>query len=703
MSDEEQRTEHEPGRDGDSVGDDAARRAEGAGRESLGGDGHGSATPFHPELIWREQVAGNRPGNRRVRIARHRLFREAGQGVLVPRPRATEPQGGLGRLWWHLQRLVLGSPIPTELEIHERLTKVKALAVLSSDALSSVAYGPEAVMRTIIVAGLGALALTLPINIVIALLLAIVATSYRQTIAAYPSGGGSYIVARENLGDLPGLTAAAALLTDYVLTVAVSIAAGVAALTSAFPQLLPYHLEIAVASIALMMLINLRGIRESGTIFAAPTYIFVFSILGMIGLGVFRLFSGGIPYTPGPAPSATGTEPLGWFLILSAFAKGCTAMTGTEAISNGVPAFQPPEARNARTTLTWMAVLLGSMLLGISFLVSHIGIVPSPNESETVLSQLTHLVVGDSWYYYLVQFATALILFLAANTSYADFPRLLSILARDRFAPRSFGLRSSRLAFSVGIAVLTALAILLLIVFNSNVERLLPLYAVGVFTSFTLSQSGMVVHWQRSSHPHRRRNTIINGTGAVMTAIVTLVIGGTKFLEGAWIVIIIAVIMIAIFQMVHSHYLYIAQRLRTNLRVQPMKEAPLVLVPVPSLSLVARQALAFAQGLSKEVVAVHVATDPAEAERLRAQWHDVVGDVPLVIIESPYRLLLPPLLAYVDALREKHPGRMLEVVLPEFAPRHWWENLLHNQTALRLKAALLYRHGVVVTSIPYHL
>lgn len=660
--------------------------------------------PFHPELLRREELLGTRPGNRMVRIPRHPLFRAGRTGVLIPRPRAIEPQGRLGRLWWRVQRQLLGAPIPTELEAEERLTKVKALAVLSSDALSSVAYGTEAVMRTLILAGVAALSVTLPISLVIAFLLVVVATSYQQTVRAYPSGGGSYIVARENLGDLPGLTAAAALLIDYLLTVAVSIAAGVAAITSAFPELHAYADELAVAAVLLIAIVNLRGIRESGSIFAAPTYVFVVSVIGLIAVGLFRLLTGGIPYTPGPAGPNAGTEPLGWLLILSAFAKGCTAMTGTEAISNGVPAFKPPESRNARITLIWMAALLIVMFLGISFLVTHIGLVPEPDESQTVLSQLTRLIVGEGWYYYLLQFATALILFLAANTSYADFPRLLSILARDRFAPRWFAQRGSRLAFNVGIAALTFLSVTLLVTFSSSVDRLLPLYAVGVFTSFTLSQWGMVKHWLRLREANWRRSAAINGVGAAMTAVVTLVIGGTKFLEGAWIVIVLATLLIMLFLLIHRHYLNVARQLRTDAKVEPMSEPPIVVVPISSLSLAVRRALGYAEGVSKNVVAVHVATDPDVAMKLEAEWSRVVGDrVPLILIESPYRLLLPPLLAYIDALRQTEGGRTLEVVLPEFVPRHWWENLLHNQTALRLKAALLSREDVVVANIPYHL
>ena len=659
-------------------------------------------TPFHPDLAWREEIEGSHLGDRVVRIARHRDFQSVAPGVLLPKPRATIPKGGLGRASWRLKRFLVGQPISSERETLERLTKVKALAVLSSDALSSVAYGGEAVMRALIYAGVGALSLTMPISLAIALLLAIVATSYQQTVRAYPSGGGSYIVAHENLGVLPGLTAGASLLIDYVLTVAVSVAAGVAALTSAFPELQPYNIEISVAAVALITALNLRGIRESGTIFAAPTYVFVVSILGLIGFGIFRLGTGGIAYQPGPAGPHAGTETLTWFLVLSAFARGCTAMTGTEAISNGVRVFQPPESKNARITLIWMASLLGIMFVGISFLVTQIGLIPSPDENETVLSQLTRLVMGEGWYYYLVQFSTALILLLAANTSYADFPRLLSILAKDRYVPRWFAARGDRLAFSTGIMALALLAGLLLVTIGSSVDRLLPLYAVGVFASFTLSQAGMVVHWLRSDEPNRIRSAIINGTGAVVTAIVTLVIGITKFEEGAWVVIIIAPVLITIFLSIHRHYMKLAKQLHTLVTVEPMGP-PLVLVPISSLSLVARKTLAFAAGLSQRIAAVYVAFDMAEAERLKAEWELVVGNVPLVIIESPYRMLLPPLLAYVDALRETNPQETLLVVLPEFITRHWWENLLHNQTALRLKASLLYRSGVVVASFPYQL
>ncbi len=661
-------------------------------------------TPFHPDLTWREELVGHKPGDKVVRIARHRYFRGTAPDVLQARPEATEPRAGLGRLWFLLKRFLIGTPIPSIRESEERLSKVKALAVLSSDALSSVAYATEAAMRVLIVAGAAALAFTLPISLAVVTLLAIVAMSYMQTIRAYPSGGGSYVVAKENLGEFPGVAAAGALLVGYILTVAVSIAAGIDALISAFPDLKPLDMHLTLGSVALITIMNLRGVRESGTVFAAPTYVFVFSIFGMIAFGIARLLTGGIPYTPGePGPQA-GIEPLTWFLVLSAFAKGASAMTGTEAIANSVPAFQAPEPRNARITLGMMAALLGGMFLGISFLVTRIGIVPSPDESQTVLAELTRTVVGgENWYFFLVQFATTLILLLAANTSYTGFPWLLSVMARDRYAPRWFGGRGDRLVFSVGIMALTITSAALLLGFGSSVDRLLPLYALGVFAAFTLSQAGMVIHWLRERGRGWQRSAVINGVGAATTGIATVVVGVTRFAEGAWMVMVVVPILMALFLAVNRHYRAVSKQLRTKTIIRPRGVPPLVVVPIPNLNLVTRQALAFAQDLSKRVVAVHVTSDMKEAEVIRGQWDEVVGEVPLVIVESPYRMLLPPLLAYVDALRETHPNDMLVVVLPEFVTKHWWENILHNQTALRLKAALLYRPGVSVTSFPYQL
>ena len=657
---------------------------------------------FHPDLAWREEVKGQRPGDRRVRISRNPLFRTVAPGTLVPRSRAVEPQVGWARVLWRTKRFLIGSPIATELEIYERLTKLKALAVLSSDALSSVAYSVEATMRILILAGVGALSLTLPITLVIVLLLAIVAVSYQQTIRAYPSGGGSYIVAHENLGVLPGLGAAAALLVGYVLTAAVSITAGVDALISAFPHLQSLDIGLAAGALLLITLMNLRGVRESGTVFAAPTYVFLISMLGMLAFGIWRVTTSGIAYEPVDAHRFPAAEPLTWFLVLSAFSKGCSAMTGTEAIANAVPAFRAPEAPNARITLGVMAALLGMMAIGIAYLVTQIGILPDPNEHVTVLSELTRLVVGDGWYYYLVQFATALILVLAANTSYTGFPWLLNVMARDRYVPRWFGLRGDRLAFSFGIVTLSLLSVALIVAFAGKTESLLSLYAIGVFAAFTLSQAGMTMHWLHGRDHGRLRSAAVNGLGAVSTGVATIVIGITKFGEGAWLVVLVVPVLVALFLMVNRHYRAVAKQLDER-APHRAKGRPLVVVPVAGTNVVAREALAFARTMGDEVVAVHVATDASDATRLREHWLELAEGIPLITIESPYRLLIPPLVAYVSAMREQNPDRHVLVVLPEMVPSHWWEQLLHNQTALRLKASLLNQEGVMVLSVPYHL
>jgi amino acid transporter len=560
-------------------------------------------------------------------------------------------------------------------------------------------------MKVLILAGAGALALTLPISAVIVILLAIVVLSYRQTIRAYPSGGGSYIVASDNLGMIPGLTAAGALLIDYVLTVSVSIAAGVAALTSMVPDWLPYTVPMTVGAVLLIMLANLRGLRESGTIFAAPTYLFVIMMYILIGWGLLRLFTGDYSYTPPPSVRPFGAEPLTIFLVLRAFAQGCSAMTGTEAISNGVPAFKAPESQNARMTLAWMGVLLGTMFFGMNFVATEIGILPASD--ETVLSQLGRVVLGDGTpLYVLLQIATALILVLAANTSFADFPRLSSILARDRFLPRLFQFRGDRLAFTSGIITLALFAIALLVIFNGSVDQLIPLYAIGVFASFTLSQSGMVVHWRRLREANWRRSAVINGVGAVTTAIVTLVIAFSKFAEGAWLVIVLIPLLILGFWGIHRHYQVLDRARRAETPLLPEAITVRAVVPVSDAGVQARQALAFARAIASDdrhVVAVHVTDEVQSAERLRLEWEEWAPGVELVIVESPYRSLAGPLLAYIDALKDTHPHDTLTVVLPEFVPSHWWEQLLHNQTALRLKAALLFHPGIVVASVPYHM
>ncbi len=560
-------------------------------------------------------------------------------------------------------------------------------------------------MKVLVLVGVGVLYLTLPVSGVIVLLLAIVVLSYRQTIRAYPSGGGSYIVASDNLGMLAGLTAAAALLVDYVLTVSVSIASGVAQITSLAPGWLPYEVPLGIAAVVMIMLANLRGIRESGSIFALPTYVFIALMYLLISYGLYQMFfGGGLTYDPPASARQPIGEALGLFVILRAFAQGCTAMTGTEAISNGVPAFKSPESNNARTTLVLMGVLLGSMFLGLSFLAVQLGVLPA--DDETVISQIGRTVFGAGPLWVALQVATALILILAANTSFADFPRLSSILARDRFLPRLFQFRGDRLAFTTGILALSVLSIVLLVVFEGSLDALIPLYAVGVFTSFTLSQAGMVVHWRRLRERGWQRSAVINGLGAVATAIVTVVIALTKFAEGAWLVIVLIPMLIVLFWGIHRHYLTLDRARRAETPLLPEEVSLRVVVPIADAGVQARQALAFARAIASNddrVVAVHVTDDLAQAEKLRSEWTNWEPGVELIIVESPFRSLAGPLLAYIDALKETHPGDTLTVVLPEFVPNHWWEHLLHNQTALRLKAALLFHPGVVVANVPYHM
>lgn len=659
-----------------------------------------SVTRQRADLEWTE-VPHQKPGDAVIRIARHRSSRQSGPGIVVVRPEAMPSQRGLGRILAQIKQILIGAPLATAAAPHERVNKLRALAIFSSDAMSSVAYSTEEVMKVLILAGTGVLSLTVPVSLVVVLLLAIVTISYRQTILGYPDGGGSYIVASDNLGVIPGLVAGASLMIDYVLTVAVSVAAGVAAITSAFPSLLPETVTIAVAATILIMLGNLRGIRESGSIFAIPTYVFIVSLLGLVAYGIARVVLGGVGYTP-EVPPPVPSESLGIFLLLRAFAQGCTAMTGVEAIANGVPAFKDPAPTNARTTMVWMASILATLVIGTSILGAHLGIVP--NAQETVISQIARTVVGRGAYYYLIQFSTALILFLAANTSFNGFPMLLSIMARDGYVPHQFSFRGDRLAYSNGIIALAVLAIALLVIFHGSVDALIGLYAIGVFLSFTLSQSGMVRHWLRLRGPNWRRSVVINATGAVMTAIVTLVIAVTKFHEGVWAVMILIPLIVAMCLLIHGHYRLVATQSTPETPTDPTEIRLRVVVPIGAWNLPAQQAIAFARAVSGTVTGVHVTDDLAAAEELKKEWEKHVdGRGQLVIIESPYRSLVGPLLAYLDSIREQNPHDTLMVILPEFVPSRWWEHLLHNQTAFFLKAALLFRPGIIVASVPYHI
>jgi amino acid transporter len=481
----------------------------------------------------------------------------------------------------------------------------------------------------------------------------------------------------------------------------VSVAAGVDAITSAFPVLVPYHVTMAVVATVLLTIGNLRGLRESGTIFAIPTYVFIAAMYGLIVYGIAELLLGGITYVVA-APAHAGSQTLGLFLVLTAFAQGCSAMTGTEAISNGVPVFKEPSAHNAQATLFWMAFVLGTLFLGVSVLGSSLHIVP--NQTETVISQITHAVVGAGPYYYLIQFSTALILLLAANTSFNGFPLLVSILARDGYMPHQFSFRGDRLAYSNGIMALAAVAILLLIAFGGSVDRLIGLYAIGVFATFTLSQAGMVRHWFKIKGANWRRSTVVNATGAAVTAVVTLVIAWTKFHEGAWIVVVVTPIIVAGCLLIKSHYRLVAKATAPETPLDPTQIRLRMIVPIGSLNLPVQQALALARAISPNVTGVHVTDDIEEAGEIQRQWEERAdGSGQLVIIESPYRSLVGPLLAYLDTVRAQNPSDTIMVVLPEFVPSRWWEHLLHNQTAFLLKAALLFRPGVVVADVPYHI
>ena len=665
-----------------------------------------------PLLEVRERRRGKRPGDAYVRIVRpfDDVFERGGdEGELIATERTV-----LGRSGWRgalrqLRTWLIGRPIHSEREGHERLTKVKALAIFSSDNISSSAYGPEEIMRVLALAGVGAISLTLPLAGLITVMLAIVTVSYRQTIKAYPNGASSYIVASDNLGSVMGVLAAAALLIGYVVTVAVSVSAGVAALTS-IPELsgmFDHRVLISVLLVVLLMLGNLRGIRESGTIFMIPTYFYIVVMLGIIAYGVVQTLSGSVAeYVPPESwlEVEQGGQALALFLILRAFSQGAVALTGVEAISDGVPAFKSPEWRNARTTLTWAAVIFAILFLGIAYLVVSIGIVPDPDERVTVLSQLVGHLTGSGVILVIAQVATALLLVLAANTSFADFPRLSSFLARDGFVPRQFAFRGERLAFTTGIVALSGLAIALLVGFNASVSGLIPLYTLGVFIAFTLSQGGMLVRWWRRHEPGWRAGLLINGLGTLTTAVVALVVGSSNFFQGAWLVMVLVPLLMLLLLGIRRHY----REMEAALALDHIPEAeevsapPIVIVPIARLDRPARQAIAFANSISSSAVAVHVTNDPDEADAMRERWPDWAGSTELVVVESPYRALIGPLLAYMDALQRQAPERPILVVLSEFVPQHWWENLLHNQTALRLKLRLFGRRNTIVADVPYH-
>jgi amino acid transporter len=601
----------------------------------------------------------------------------------------------------YLKRLLFGRPLASERLEHERLGKITALAVLSSDAISSVAYATDQILIVLAVLGAMSLQYVVPISGVIVGLLVLVGLSYRQTIFAYPGGGGSYTVARENLGVLPGLVAAAALLTDYILTVSVSIASGVDAIISAYPTIGVHRVMICIVAALLLMVVNLRGVRESGAAFRVPTYAFIFMMFALIIAGGLR--SIGHPAIPPNVPPAA--PPIGFafaILLLRAFSEGCSAMTGTEAISNGVMVFKAPAPKNAATTLVWMVSLLALFFMGTSVLAHHYGLVVSPL-GETVLSQLGHRVFGDGFAYYALQYSTFAVLVLAANTAFADFPRLGSILANDRFMPRQLAARGDRLAFSNGIVTLAALAIILIVIFRGSTNALIPLYAVGVFVCFTLSQAGMVVHWFKVRDPGWQWRAALNGLGAAATGIVSIIQVWTKFTTGAWIVVLIIPALVGMLIAIHRHYVKFAEAIKFDGRsvIQPLRHV--VVVPINGISKATAGALVYATTISTDVRAVYVEVDPKSTEAVRREWEQWDIGVDLVVVPSPYRSIIRPLVKYVDELRCDTVGELVSVVVPEIVPKHWWEHLLHNKTALYIRTAFLFRPNVVVVAVPFHL
>ena len=591
---------------------------------------------------------------------------------------------------------------------HEKLPKWKALSIFSSDAISSVGYGPEQVALALAVPGILAYGYFSQVIVAVILLLAIVTLSYVQVARANPGGGGSYSVAIHNLGELPALVAAAALFADYVLTVAVSISSGTDALISAFPFLIGREVQIDLAVlVGVLMLVNLRGVRESSNVFVIPTYLFVIGMLVMIATGVYRALVDAAPLVPQESVVRQQFDTAMLVIVLRAFANGCSSMTGVEAISNGVPMFKAPEVSNAIKTTYCMSGLLGIILAGVGFLIMHYHVVPSAN--VTVLSQLAEQVFGRDWFYYYIQITTMLVLYLAANTSYNGLPPLLSILARDKYVPRYLGYRGERLSYSNGIVLLTVAAGSLIWFFDGNVEHLIALYAIGVFLSFTIAQLGLIVYWRREKGPKWRLRSSINALGALTTGIVVLVIAEAKFYSGAWIVVVFIPCMVHLFRKIKQHYDDMAEQLHLSLKggnpfVQATPGRNIVIIPIASPTNLVAQTVRYAKAISQNIIALNVATDPEEAERIRTKWNECNTGVPLATVASPFRLVIQPVMDFIDKLeREKKPEDYITILIPEFETKKWWHRFLHNQTGWVLRTLLILRDNVIVTTIPYHL
>lgn len=601
-----------------------------------------------------------------------------------------------------VKRLFVGEPLTNQRLQDEHISKFKAMAILSSDALSSVAYATEEILLGLIVISSAATAWSVPVALAIVTLIVVVTLSYRQTIETYPNGGGAYIVAKENLGLHAGLLAAAALLFDYVMTVVVSVAAGVSAMTSAFPQLFEHRVLLSAAFVLIIMLMNLRGVRESARVFAWPTYLFIVSIFLTLIVGTFRLLSGEIHPIEAIVPDHYSSIAL--FVVLKAFSSGCTALTGIEAISNSVPVFEHPQAQNAKKTMTWMSIILGLLFLGTTILVREYGVMPSAK--ETVISQLARGVFGQNIFYYVVQLSTALILFLAANTSYAGFPWLASNMAKDRYLPRQFAMLGDRLVFSNSIVGLSLFAIFILIMFGANLHSMIPLYATGVFMGFTLSQFGMVKRHARVRQPGWKRALTVNFIGGVTTGIVTVVVAATKFTHGAWFVLLLIPALVYLFTRIHHHYIEVGKELSLVKEICPGRIEPyrhVVLLPISGIHRGIIDAIRYSMSISSDVRACYVELDPLQTERVKEEWKKWAPSVPLVILPSPYRSVVAPLLNYIDELGRQSQWDMITVVIPEFVTAKWWHQILHNQTAFLIRAALLFRRRKVVTSVRYHL
>ena len=666
----------------------------------------------------RRPITGRKPGDKRIRIERRHspYFRYTGPGQLTAKAAASAPTTDTGRITARVKQFLLGRPLANEEELGERLAKKKALAIFSSDAISSSAYATEEIILAFMLAGVGgaAFSLSIEVSVAIAVLLAIVAFSYRQVCIAYPGGGGSYSVSKANFGRLASLIAASALLIDYTLTVAVSTTSAVEQIASAVPAMDPWRVQMGLLAIGLITLGNLRGLREAGNIFAIPTYLFLGSAFLMIAMGVFRiLFQGDTGPTPTPevieAMSQTA-ESVTILILLRAFASGAVALTGVEAVATGVPAFQPPEARNAARTLMAMAVILGILFIGFTYLASSFHILPIEEPKQTVIAQIARHVYGDTIGFYLFQAFTALILFLAANTSYNAFPRLAAVMAEDGFFPRQFAFRGDRLAFSMGILTLGMVAGLVVIAGGGSTHVLIPLYAVGVFIDFTIAQSGMVRHWLSTKDPGWQYRLAINAVGAVLTGVIAIVVTSVKFTSGAYLVVILIPTMVGIMLFIRRQYDGQARELevRDDQVFERVHRDQRVVIPVNGINRSVVQAVTFGRSLASDpslLQAVFVTTDLEVADRLRERWERQLPGVPLVVVESPYRALVGPVVTYLDVLDmawppDREPPTTI-VVLPEYVARHWWDRLLYNQQAKRLKASLVGREHTVIADVPY--